>query len=143
MIKHTQKKQAGKTKNKEEGRYLDAVVFEKHDSRFLLQVINIIAFYLECINDFIQNKTLRNQNIHKATSCLDRFVKLINKNSDTIDTTGIQPLNEFVMEAESIHKIMGKYQNSKVDLDIIDSSILYSKLFRLQYILTMFRQGMK
>ena len=74
---------------------------------------------------------------------MDKFTKLINENKDTINTTGLQSLNEFMMEAESINKIIRKYQNSKVDLDIIESSILYSKLFRLQYILTMFRQGLK
>ena len=143
MIKDTKKKKAEKTKNREQGQYVDAIVFDRPDSRFLLQVTNIIAFYLECVHDFTKSKTLRNQNIHKAASCLDKFTKLINENKDTINTTGLQSLNEFMMEAESINKIIRKYQNSKVDLDIIESSILYSKLFRLQYILTMFRQGLK
>lgn len=143
MIKDIKKKQTDKTKNREQGQYFDAIVFDKPDSRFLLQVTNIIAFYLECVYDFTKSKTMRNQNIHKATSCVDKFNKLINGNSDTVNMTGLQSLNEFVMEAESINKIIRKYQNSKVDLDIIESSILYSKLFRLQYILTMFRQELK
>ena len=143
MIKDTKKKKAQKATNREQGQYVDAIVFDKPDSRFLLQVTNIIAFYLECVYDFTKSKSMQNKNIHKATSCLDKFTKLVNENSDTINTTGMQSLNEFIMEAESINKILKKYQNSKVDLDTIESSILHSKLFRLQYILTMFRQGLK
>ncbi len=143
MIKETKHKQIGKNKNRPQGHFFDALIFETPDVKFILQAINVIAFYLECVSEFTAGKTNRDQNIEKALSCTDRFKKMIEEHRNNGNNNKHQSINEFMMEADVVNKIIKKYLNSQVTVDAEESSKLFSKLFRLQYILSILREELK
>jgi hypothetical protein len=143
MIKETKNQQDGKKKVRHQGQFYDALIFESPDVKFILQAINVIAYYLECVSEFTENKADRNINIQKAISCTDRFNKIVEENKNKGNGAGLQSINEFVMEADVVNKIIEKYLNSNINLDVEESSKLYSKLFRLQYILSVLREELK
>jgi len=128
-------------KNKRQAKYVDAIIFSSPDVRSLLQIVNIIAFYFECVRDAITTKIDRAQNIGKALSSTEKFKKLIKDKK--IDGADNQAINEFLMEADVINNTIRKYQNSSAAIDLDESSLLFSKLFRLQYILSILRAEMR
>lgn len=143
MIKETKDKSPSKKKIRPQGQFFDALIFETPDVKFILQAINVIAFYLECVSEFTAGKTDRDQNIQKALSCTDKFKKMIENHKNNSNGNSLQSINEFIMEADVVNKIIKKYLNSKVTVDVEESSELFSKLFRLQYILSVLREELK
>ncbi len=141
MLKQIKNKQHIKKKIRRQGKFLDAIIFSPPDVKELLQAVNIITYYLECVRDVATSKLDREENIIRAISCTDKFKQLVTPQQN--NGSGLQPINEFVMEADSINDIIKKYKHSSMDLDLDESSTLYSKLFRLQYILSLLRQDLK
>ena len=143
MIKETKNTKSEAKKTRPQGQFFDALIFETPDVKFILQAINVIAFYLECVSEFTAGKTDRDQNIEKALSCTDKFKKMIEDHKKNGKRSNIQSINEFIMEADIVNKIIKKYLNSKTAVDVEESSELFSKLFRLQYILSVLREELK
>ena len=132
-----------RAQKKRKGAILNVIVFEKPTLGFWVSITNIISFYLSSILSVVQGRNNRNLDINNALRSYNAFKKTIDKFKEKIDIVLHEQLNEFVMEATIINKILSQYLDSKHAINDDDAQTLYAKVFKVQYLLSSLQKSLK